>query len=78
MSGNLGLSPGTSVTGFGPGLISGGVQNVANPAAAQAKSDLVTAYDDAAGQPPATPVAASDPRRTDAERPASTAAGPST
>ena len=38
--------------------MSGGVQNVANPAALQAKSDLVTAYNDAAGQTPATPVAA--------------------
>ena len=59
VNGNLGLSPGTSVTGFGPGLMSGGVQNVANPAAVQAKSDLVSAYDNAAAQTPATPVAAS-------------------
>jgi hypothetical protein len=59
VSGNLGLSPGTSVTGFPPGLISGGVQNVANPAAVQAKADLVTAYNDAAGATPATPVTAS-------------------
>ena len=59
VSGNLGLSPGTSVTGFPPGLMSDGVQNVANPAAAQAKSDLVAAYDEAAGLAPATPVAAS-------------------
>ena len=58
VSGNLGLSPGTSVTGFRPGLMSGGVQNVANPAAVQAKADLVAAYDEAAGQTPATPVAA--------------------
>ena len=59
VSGNLGLSPGTSVTGFRPGLMNGGVQNVANPAALQAKSDLVAAYDAAAGLTPATPVAAS-------------------
>ena len=59
VSGNLGLSPGTSVTGFPPGLMNGGVQNVANPAAVQAKSDLVAAYDEAAGLAPATPVAAS-------------------
>ena len=59
VSGDLGLSPGTSVTGFPPGLMSGGVQNVANPAAVQAKSDLIAAYDEAAGQAPATPVAAS-------------------
>ena len=57
VSGNLGLSPGSSVTGFPPGLVSGGVQNVANAAAVQAQSDLVTAYNDAAGRTPATTVA---------------------
>ena len=56
VSGNLGLSPGTSVTGFPPGLVSGGVQNVANAAAVQAQSDLVIAYNDAAGRTPATTV----------------------
>ena len=38
VSGDLGLSPGTSVTGFPPGLMNGGVQNVANAAAVQAKA----------------------------------------
>ena len=57
VGGNLGLSPGSSVTGFPPGLVSGGVQNVANAAAVQAQSDLVTAYNDAAGRTPATTVA---------------------
>ena len=59
VSGDLGLSPGTSVTGFPPGLMNGGVQNVANPAAVQAKTDLVALYDAAAAQTPATPVVAS-------------------
>jgi hypothetical protein len=57
VGGNLGLSPGSSVTGFPPGLVSGGVQNVANAAAVQAQSDLVIAYNDAAGRTPATTVA---------------------
>src|SRR3954447_12762876 len=57
VSGDLGLSPGSSVTGFPPGLVSGGVQNVANAAAVQAQSDLVTAYNDAAGRTPATTIA---------------------
>ena len=35
------------------------MQNIANPAAVQAKADLVTAYNDVAGQTPATPVAGS-------------------
>ena len=56
VNGNLGLSPGSSVTGFPPGLVSGGVQNVANAEAVQAQSDLVTAYNDAAGRTPATTV----------------------
>jgi hypothetical protein len=56
VSGNLGLSPGSSVTGFPPGVVVGGVQNVANAQAVQAQSDLVTAYNDAAGRTPATTI----------------------
>lgn len=41
--GNIGLSPGTSITGFPPGTYSG-TQNVANPAAVTAKADLLLAY----------------------------------
>ena len=55
ITGNLGLSPGTSVTGFPPGTLSG-TQNVANAAAVQAKTDLTTAYTNAAGQTPTTTV----------------------
>jgi len=55
VSGDLGLSPGSSVTGFPPGLVFG-TQNVANPAAVQAQNDLTTAYNDAAGRTPATTV----------------------
>jgi hypothetical protein len=48
---NLGLAPGTSVTGFPPGLLTPpAVQNVANGAALQAKADLDAAYVDAAGR----------------------------
>jgi hypothetical protein len=54
LEGDLGLSPGTSVTGFPPGSANGAV-HVADAAAAQAQSDLTIAYDDAAGRiPPAT------------------------
>jgi hypothetical protein len=49
ITGNLGLSPGSSVTGFPPGSLSG-LQQVANAAAVQAQTDLTTAYNNAAGQ----------------------------
>ncbi len=48
LNGNLGLSPGTSITGFPPGIVNG-TTNVANGAAAQAQLDLTTAYNSAAG-----------------------------
>ena len=53
INGNLGLYSGTSVTGFSPGLLNG-VQNIGNSAAIQAKTDLTTAYDQAAGLAPTT------------------------
>jgi hypothetical protein len=56
ITGDLGLSPGTDVPGFPPGVIIG-AEHVANPEAVQAKDDLIAAYDDAAGRTPATPVA---------------------
>src|ERR1035437_4232829 len=54
--GDLGLSPGASVTGFPPGTVLGTIRTEA--AAAPAKTDLITAYDDAAGRTPVTTVAA--------------------
>jgi hypothetical protein len=53
ISGDVGLSPGSAVTGFPPGKITGGTIHAADAAALQAKSDLVTAFDDAAGRGPA-------------------------
>ncbi len=49
INGDLGLHPGTSVTGFPPGTVNG-TQHVNNAVAEQAKTDLVTAYNDAAGR----------------------------
>ncbi len=49
INGDLGLSPGTSITGFPPGTVNG-TQHVADAGAAQAQSDLTTAYNNAAGQ----------------------------
>jgi hypothetical protein len=52
LDGSLGLSPGTSVTGFPPGLVTPpGTKNITNAAAAQAQSDLTAAYVNAAGRP---------------------------
>ena len=49
LNGDLGLSPGSAVTGFPPGKLIGTL-HVADPIAAQAKLDLTTAYNDAAGR----------------------------
>jgi hypothetical protein len=49
MNGNLGVSPGTSVTGFPPGIVHGTI-HAADAAAAQAQADLTTAYNNVAGQ----------------------------
>lgn len=46
ITGDLGLSPGTAVTGFPPGSVTG-TQHVADAVALQAQNDLVTAYTDA-------------------------------
>jgi len=49
ITGDLGLSPGTSVIGFPPGILTG-TQHVNDAAANQAKLDLTAAYNDAAGR----------------------------
>ncbi len=50
ITGDLGLSPGSSVTGFPPGQVNGAT-HVDDAVAVGAKSDLSTAYDDAFGAP---------------------------
>ena len=49
VNGNLGVSPGTAVTGFGPGIVVGTI-NAGNAAAATAQNDLTAAYVNAAGR----------------------------
>ena len=51
VTGNLGVSPGSSVTGFPPGIVTGGSIHAADATAAQAQTDLTTAYNTAAGTP---------------------------
>src|SRR5579863_5716172 len=55
INGDLGVSPGTAVTGFPPGTVSGSI-HAADAVAAQAQSDLTTAYNDAASRKPAVSV----------------------
>jgi type VI secretion system secreted protein VgrG len=57
LNGDLGVSPGTAITGFGPGTVNGETHTGDDPVAIQAQSDLGLAYDDAAGRGPATAVA---------------------
>ncbi len=53
--GNLGLSPGSGVTGFPPGtLVLPAVMHVTDPIAAQAELDVTVAYNYAAGLPGGT------------------------
>ncbi len=58
ISGDLGVSPGTAVTGFPPGIVSNGTIHSADGVAAGAQSDLTTAYNDAAGRSPTANVPA--------------------
>ena len=49
--GSLGVSPGTAITGFPPGIVvAPGAIHAADAAAAQAQSDVTTAYNTLAGQ----------------------------
>jgi hypothetical protein len=52
IGGNIGISPGTSITGFPPGTQSSGTTNVADGASLGAENDLITASNDAAGRTP--------------------------
>lgn len=52
ISGDVGVSPGTAVTGLAPESVIGIIHS-ADPVADQAKTDLTNAYNNAAGQSPA-------------------------
>src|SRR6185295_2961407 len=50
IGGDLGLSPGTAVTGFPPGSVVGGAIHAADAAALSAQNSLTTAYNSVASQ----------------------------
>lgn len=52
LTGDVGVWPGSAVTGFPPGVVVGGTMNMGNAAAQTAESDLNTAYNTAAGLAP--------------------------
>ena len=51
VNGNVGVSPGTAVTGFPPGVIIGGSIHSNDAVAQQAQNDLTTAYNNIAATP---------------------------
>jgi hypothetical protein len=59
LTGDLGVSPGTAITGFGPGTVSGTI-HAGDDVAAQAHTDLATAYGVAVARSPATPAGVLD------------------
>jgi len=48
--GDLGVSPGLAITGFPPGMVTGGVSHAGDAVALQAQRDVTTAYDTLAGE----------------------------
>ena len=55
ITGDVGVSPGTAITGFPPGVVLSGSTHSADAAALQAESDLTAAYTNLAGRR-ATPI----------------------
>lgn len=51
ISGSVGLSPGSSLVGFPPGLVVSGTTNIADAVALEVQNSMTTAYNFLAGQP---------------------------
>lgn len=58
--GDLGVDPGLAVTGFPPGLVSGGTIHAGDAVALQAQSDTTTAYNTLAGEAPTVDLTSQD------------------
>ena len=52
INGDVGVNPGSAVTGFPPGTVNNGTVHAADAVSLQAQNDLTTAYNDAAGRGP--------------------------
>ena len=59
LTGDLGVSPGTAITGFPPGVVHGSAE-AGTAAAARAHTDVATAYGDLAGRTPTAPAGVLD------------------
>jgi len=51
INGDVGVSPGNAITGFPPGIVTGGSIHAGDTSAAQAQTSLTTAYNNAAALP---------------------------
>src|ERR1700741_786874 len=51
VNGNVGVSPGSAVTGFPPGIVAGGALHSNDAVAQQAQNDLTIAYNTTAATP---------------------------
>jgi hypothetical protein len=60
IQGDVGVSPGSAVTGFPPGIVTDGTIHSADAVATQAQADLTIAYDDAAGRSVSSPTSYTD------------------
>jgi len=62
ISGDVGVSPGSAITGFPPGIIQNGALHAADGPATQAHADFATAYNEFAGlaSPPANNLSGAD------------------
>jgi type VI secretion system secreted protein VgrG len=60
VTGNLGVSPGSAVTGFPPGIVTGGTIHANDATAMQAQNDLTSAYGIAAGETCGTDLSGQD------------------
>lgn len=60
VTGNVGVWPGTAITGFPPGVVVDGDLQAGNSAAQQAQADVVFAYDSLEGMTPTTDLTGQD------------------